>query len=423
MKNYLYLICAIFLLFFAACSDDDDDVVVNEDIKIKLTASKTSFLNDNTDYVEFKLMDSNDNDITESAEFFVNDEKIGSNKFSSNLLGDFDVYGTYQDIKSNYIKLSSYALASYKIKVNKNQILNDNTDQIEISLFDYSTNTDYTGSVDFFVGTDKLEANIFKTSTEGSFELKALIEGEEVAKVYLYAFPKFAKRNLVEDYTGQWCGYCPELMAMLDKYKDNYSIVPISVHSDDDMEFSKVDILIKDFNVNGFPTAILNRKTEINYTYEANGYSTADIALGLSTKYESGEITVDAKVYFDKFYTEQLNIVVYLMEEKVKGYQTNYLSGDASYQNTRFYALGGRIEDFEHNHVLRYTMTDLYGDNISKDYSINMSDYSVSFKLSREILNIDNWTVVAFVAYDEDSESKRDVLNAQVVSLGQSVNY
>lgn len=77
------------------------------------------------------------------------------------------------------------------------------------------------------------------------------------------------QRNVViEEFTGTWCGYCPQgivtMEALREKYTDG-SVIPVAVHYDDPMAVDSYFPITQAYS-SGFPSAVLNRST-MTYIY------------------------------------------------------------------------------------------------------------------------------------------------------------
>ena len=79
----------------------------------------------------------------------------------------------------------------------------------------------------------------------------------------------FQRNVIVEEFTGTWCGYCPQGIVTMEKLREKYtdgSVIPVAVHYSDPMSspsFSTVQSTYAD----GYPSAIMNRQMYINYIY------------------------------------------------------------------------------------------------------------------------------------------------------------
>ena len=119
----------------------------------------------------------------------------------------------------------------------------------------------------------------------------------------------------------------------------------------------------------GYPTGMLNRTTEWIYP-EPNNVSQvvnlasgqADVGLALTPTLNGNTMNIDVNVKVGgQFSASNAKLVVYVLEDGLELNQTNY---------TSYYGGGNVIPNFEHNHVLRASLTNLLGDQIpASEYS------------------------------------------------------
>lgn len=78
------------------------------------------------------------------------------------------------------------------------------------------------------------------------------------------------QRNVViEEFTGTWCGYCPQgivtMEALREKYTDG-SVIPVAVHYNDPMAVDSYFPITQAYSNGNFPSAVINRAT-MTYIY------------------------------------------------------------------------------------------------------------------------------------------------------------
>ena len=95
---------------------------------------------------------------------------------------------------------------------------------------------------------------------------------------------------VLEDYTGTWCGYCPNVSHAIEEIRmitDDISVV--AIHSGDEMTVSPGLDIINEFNITGYPTARINRTIDWPYPYASNTIESlidTDNSIGISIKSE-----------------------------------------------------------------------------------------------------------------------------------------
>jgi hypothetical protein len=102
-------------------------------------------------------------------------------------------------------------------------------------------------------------------------------------------------------------------------------------------------------------------------------------------------------------------LVVYLLEDKLIYSQRNY---------TNYYNAVNPINDYEHNHVLRSSLTNILGDDVVG--TTNGSTVTKSFSLPVPA-NISNASNISFVAFLIGSDNK--ALNARASKANENQTF
>lgn len=208
---------------------------------------------------------------------------------------------------------------------------------------------------------------------------------------------KFTKNVLIEDFTGTWCGYCPRVAYGIEKVlEQNITAVPVAIHrGNDPYNFAEGSILESQINLTGYPTAMINRTLEWAYPEPNNTIQVknqtgpnADLGIAMNSTVANGTINLDVKVKFDANMTG-LKLVVYALENNLIYNQTNY---------TSYYGGVSTIQNFEHDNVLRASLTNILGDAITSntnDGDIYTRNFTVN--VPSNVANASNLSFVAFV--------------------------
>lgn len=170
---------------------------------------------------------------------------------------------------------------------------------------------------------------------------------------------------IVEEFTGAWCGYCPDGALILEDIADANPerVVPIGVHSGDDMEFPDGQA-IATFYTSSYPSAAINRKgaalgrnqwtNEVNTTLQgacAVGVSLDSITWNSSTR----ELTAMVRGSFTGPVQGDIRIGFMITEDNVTGTGAGY--NQVNYFNTtaghHYQGAGDPIVGYVHRHVLR----------------------------------------------------------------------
>jgi len=211
---------------------------------------------------------------------------------------------------------------------------------------------------------------------------------------------QFQKRVLIEDYTGAWCGYCPRVAYGIERVMEQTTkAVPVAIHQQtssgyDPYHFSGADPLKSMISLSGYPTGMLNRTVAWNYPENSNitqvkNLTGNNVGLGLAmnSTVSGGNINLDVKVKFASDYTD-LKLVVYVLEDNLFDTQTNY---------TSFYGGGSVINNFENDHVLRASLTDILGESITGTTTGQTVTRNFSVPVPASVSNTANMSFVAFV--------------------------
>lgn len=222
----------------------------------------------------------------------------------------------------------------------------------------------------------------------------------------------YNKYVLLEDYTSASCGWCPYMMDYIESVHDDETFIPIAIQckfaGDNSFVTKYSSILMNKFKVDGFPTLYVNRTSK----YDGENFSTyknLKSNAGIIIKKTTGEGTTSIHVGITcKESEDGLKLALYFLQDKLIVTQSNYLSGDARFKDSRFFSLPDHIENFEINHVLRSIGTDLFGEDVTTDEL-----YVKEFKFANDVLPSENGSVIAIVTKDDK------VVNVRKLSLNE----
>ena len=226
----------------------------------------------------------------------------------------------------------------------------------------------------------------------------------------------YKKNILIENYTAVWCGYCPRIHdAIINAINTDTEnrIIPMAIHgSSDPYYFSSIGTLAAQFDVAGYPTAIIDRQYSWPYPEVYGGLDEAlnnNSALGIaiSSEISGSNIIADVKIKFGNDFTNSLKVIVCLLEDNLIEDQVNY------YDDGR----GDPIIDYVHNNVLRKFGTDLFGEEIPGSSTVKDAEYIKSFTFDGTGYIKENCKVIAFVT------SGYGVLNSQSVEADGTKDY
>ena len=209
---------------------------------------------------------------------------------------------------------------------------------------------------------------------------------------------QFNKNVLLEDYTGTWCGNCTRVAYGIEQVvsKTDRAVV-VAIHNGmDPYHFAGFeplkDMISPNYDLE-LPQARLNRT--ITWTdpdtnsQDALNLTSNNCGLGvaMNSSVSEGMINLDVNVKFAQNYSN-LKVVVYVLEDHLIYRQVNY----SNYYEAQHY-----VNDFEHNHVLRASLTHLLGDAIPESGFGEVFTKSFSVPIPSNVANAENLSFVAIV--------------------------
>lgn len=251
------------------------------------------------------------------------------------------------------------------------------------------------------------------------------------------------RRPLVEEYTGAWCGWCPDgAVQMQEVERAVPEAVLVSIHAGGtDAMLTAEGTAIADTYNPAYPTAMIDR---VRFSDEAavpigrsrNAWvvrSTerralqAPLSLEITPTYDSTSRRMDADItvrFVDHLRPGDLRLHAFVVEDRVVGYgrgydQTNLYSGNSSYPTHPYYSESNPIVGFMHRHVLRHGLTGYPGDASALPSSPRADEERTvrfSWQLPTDV-NARETKVVAFVSRHGTELDAREVLNAASAPL------
>ncbi|MEN9336400.1 MAG: hypothetical protein RLZZ500_1387 [Bacteroidota bacterium] len=230
----------------------------------------------------------------------------------------------------------------------------------------------------------------------------------------------YLKKNvLIEDYTGTWCGNCTRVAWAIEETKAvSDKVVSVAIHNGNDpyhyADIAPLKNLILPTSQLALPVSRLNRMivwsfpetSNIQQALDLTGNNTT-IGLAMNSTVANGTINLDVKVKCLDNY-EGLKLVVYLLEDKLYYNQRNYYSD--------LYGGVNPIPNFEHNHVLRASLTDITGEAITGTTNGATVTRNFSIPVPSNIANPNNISFVAFLTKASDNIA----INARAAHANES---
>ncbi|MEL6562427.1 MAG: Omp28-related outer membrane protein, partial [Bacteroidota bacterium] len=342
----------------------------------------------------------------------------------------------YKDIESPSLSIrSKLDISSLTLEVDREVIPADSYTKASARVLDQA-NDDVTNFVEMTLNGEVISSTDFTSGTTGVYQLKATYEGVESNVVSVQVDPFTVRKVLIEEFTGEWCGWCPEAAHNLETLVEEHPyVLTVGIHNGDGLVFDNEDIIRDAFGINGFPGGLVGRVNLVNVGYNsnpidpaiANEYNrqiyneTVMAGVGISSKYVGSDLEVDVSINFYENIQEEVRVTIYIIENEVMGgTQQNYFSNNAGFENYYYYPKPAQLSNFVHQFVLRKAATDILGDVIPAESVVKGSTFNLETKtVDMSNYRSENSYVIAFIHYPMSGSKK--ILNAQQVKAGQSI--
>ncbi len=297
--------------------------------------------------------------------------------------------------------------------------------------YPYYKDRDISREAIIYVNNQRIEGNTFVPEDVNAYHVKAVYEGQESSVLQLTVQRRgnrtFKKNVVIEDYTGDWCGFCPRVSHAIELLKSKTNqFIPVAVHTNDIMTNSYANQLTRYFDITAFPSAMIDRKgfwreagdidegtmlDKITNRVEEKSF----LGLKLTSRIDQNNILLNVQAMFGNMYPNKTKLVVFATEDGIVQDQANYTEYYPDITND------GVAKNFVHDYVLRYALTDVRGEEMNSSQFISSNLYERDFQIAVP-LNINNISKMNFVAMVLDSETN-EVLNARLVKADMSNEF
>lgn len=265
-----------------------------------------------------------------------------------------------------------------------------------------------------------------------------------------------AKKVLVEEYTGAWCGWCPDSYTNLNSIvTTNTNVIAASIHDNDNMVTTEGNNIITDF-VSTFPSATIdhhyfsaNEKMDVEYT-NWNAYITQRLAMKVPATVTITNVTFTNSNQFDATVSTTFvgdvkgdyRLNLYVKENNVYGPASDYTDNQwnqhsylynigsspyyqlGSYLNSTTYLLNAN--EYKHKYVINHIADGSFGGagiiptnstTIGQTYSKTYS-YTLPTTTTGEFrYNADNIYLIGVLSEYDINTKSRSILNSFEVKL------
>ena len=241
----------------------------------------------------------------------------------------------------------------------------------------------------------------------------------------------FTQKVVLEENTGEWCGWCPEGAEIMDNAiaANPNAVIGIAIHDGDPMEVAAYNTWHKGFTgVGGFPNGNVSRRGAGGRGSWAGWIATdlgqtPDLGLAMVTAESGGSLDVDVYVGYNAPVTGDTKLSVVITEDEVPqsspGAQSNYSSNVTVGPN------------WVHGHVFRGVLSANEGDaiDLSSDEKYTKMTYSGVDLNGMSIGDMSKVHVVAYVNVNSGSTNPNAdnggkwILNAQQAGLNETKKW
>ncbi len=237
------------------------------------------------------------------------------------------------------------------------------------------------------------------------------------------------RKVIIEEFTGVRCPNCPDGAAEIENLKVRFgkNLIAISIHSSGSFAVPMPESAY-DFRTDagddllellgrplGYPAAVVNRTPPQNSTRLQQGQTAwagliqlaleeaPSVALNLTSQYDdtNRQLKVKVNLLANRPVNRPVNLSVMLLENKIVDAQLDF---------------NGLIENYEHNHVLRFMLTPSSGITLSPNLAIGQfiaRDFELTLPTEWVATNCE---IVAFAHFTADNKA---VLQAELLELGE----
>ncbi|MEQ9402760.1 MAG: Omp28-related outer membrane protein [Cyclobacteriaceae bacterium] len=429
---------AIYATYGSVTSNRLTVLSIKKITNLTITSSKTTIKPTGTDAAVITATDQDDTDVTTLMKFYIDDVlNENGNSITSETLGESVVTAKFENLVSNELSITSELnVTALTLNLSRTSLPADSYTKSEISVFDQDLD-DISSFAGLLLNDVTFSESVFVGSVPGTFQIKATYESIESDVVEITVNPFIVRKILIEEFTGEWCGWCPQAAYNLDELvKEHPYVLTVGIHNGDGLEYENEATIRNAFGLNYFPSGLVGRVNMGNSVgfndptldsrvldevsrqiYESDVLA----GVGINSSFSSNEASVDVNVHFYEDINDEVKITIYLIEnDVVSGTQQNYFSGLAGYEDAYYYSQPPTISGYNHQYVLRKAATDVQGEPIPQENVSQGGTYS----LNDQPIDISGYDpakcyVIAFVHYDLNG--KQEIINAQQVKLGESV--
>ena len=257
-----------------------------------------------------------------------------------------------------------------------------------------------------------------------------------ICLVSLSASAQVSRKILVEEFTGTWCGYCPDGHYILNNIEASYpnTIISNGMHISDAYTIPYTTAIDAYLGVAGYPRAAIDRITYSggNAFVMSRGYwagavaarlnVTSPVSINITRTFNSATRSLDVTVDYNfvSAVNYETRLTCLLMENDISTSQSNYMNTTVG---SPFYGLGNPIPNYLQKDVVRAILsTDNWGDSNHPTTVSAGSSYTKTYSYTIPASwNENNVKVVAFVnkkiGATPVASTGTEILNAESIHI------
>jgi thiol-disulfide isomerase/thioredoxin len=250
-------------------------------------------------------------------------------------------------------------------------------------------------------------------------EEKVVVTGEVVPGT-------FTKKVLIEEFSGEWCGNCPDGASIIEGIiqANPNRVYAAAVHQGDFLQISQFSELNSFLSVTAFPRSAIDRVPATNTTNSQNGL------LAFSRSQWSAHVTKElqkAAIVGLKLKTSLVNdklnvdVISGANQNLSNVYLTVYVTEDDIAESSAG-AQSGAATGYVHQEVLVKVLSAAKGDAITLESGMALTKSYNDIALTGGI-NKANIKVLAFIHYHNTTTNTYEVLNVQEVHGGSDKDW
>ncbi len=244
------------------------------------------------------------------------------------------------------------------------------------------------------------------------------------------------KHVLMEYYSGEWCGWCPDGALTISNIKNEFGskVIASTIHQGDFMQNNSGTAMISGFGINGYPSGTVDRKSpagggsevmnrgDFRDAVAAQLVNTPQTPIGIDIEHtyncNTRELIIKVNADFYTVIPENMRMSFFVQEDVVIGQgQRNFLNTTAGHP---YQGLGDPIPNYNHKDVYRGTTGSVFGTAIGAITTPRRVSQIYTFVVPATGFDLNRLYIVGVVSKDGTTAGQREVFNVRRVKVDAS---